>query len=57
MDTYEYKTITVKQRAWFGIFTTRKVPDLDQALNHEGATGGNSRTLRTDSRVPARSSR
>ena len=38
MAKYEYKTITLKQKG-LGLFRSRKVPDLENALNREGQDG------------------
>ena len=38
MNKYQYKTITLKQKG-LGLFTSRKVPDLEAVLNREGLAG------------------
>ena len=38
MAKYEYKTIVLKQKG-LGLFRSRKVPDLENALNREGQDG------------------
>ncbi|MGO8930221.1 MAG: DUF4177 domain-containing protein [Limisphaerales bacterium] len=38
MAKYEYKTITLDQKG-LGLFTSREVPDLENALNREAREG------------------
>ena len=38
MARYEYKTVTLEQKG-VGLFGSRKVPDLEDALNREGQDG------------------
>lgn len=38
MAKYEYKTITLEQKG-LGLFRSREVPDLENALNREGREG------------------
>jgi hypothetical protein len=38
MVKYEYKTITLEQKG-LGLFKSREVPDLENALNREGRDG------------------
>lgn len=38
MTKYEYKAVTLKQKG-LGIFTSRKIPELEDALNREGRDG------------------
>ena len=38
MNRYEYKTLTLNQKG-LGLFTSRKVPDLEGTLNREGRDG------------------
>ena len=37
MTKYEYKTMRVNQKGWG--FKSRKIPDLENTLNHEGKVG------------------
>ena len=38
MTKYEYRTITLEQKG-LGLFKSREVPDLENALNREGKDG------------------
>ncbi len=38
MTKYEYKTIRIDQKGW-GLYKSRKIPDLENTLNQEGKEG------------------